>query len=240
MMARMTPLRTSLNTPLPTWPKERDLCRYQEFTKIDFIKDLSPGQTWIDIGCRTGKALSEFPPHYNLNLVGINAHKIQVRPGIQSLIASIPKDTSVLKKYKKKAHLVTDVHGAVSYCENPLEALIYEACLLAPRSKAAIITLEDRMGSPNVTIWKQIQHFFQSIMGQEITFKRFTSYTDNTKSPIKTLRITITGECCSSLNLHDLFLAARHSIGQMKKKKVIAESIDKSAQVWRVLYKKEK
>jgi hypothetical protein len=233
-------VHTSLNPTLPAWPKERDLQRYQEFTKIDFMKALSLGQTWIDIGCRTGKALSEFPQHYKLKLIGINAHKIQVRPGIHSLIASIPEDISILEKYRKKAHLVTDVHGAVSYCENPLQALIYEACLLAPNSKAAIITLEDRMGSPNTTIWKQIQRFFHSTMGQEINFQRFTSYTDNTKSPLKTLRITITGECCSPLSLQDLFLEAHRFMGQMKKKKVIAESTDQSAQVWRVLYKKEK
>ncbi len=56
--------------------------------------------------------------------------------------------------------MITNIHGAVSYYENPLEALIYEACLLKPDAKAMIVTLEDRMGYPTSTLWKKIQQFF--------------------------------------------------------------------------------
>ena len=43
---------------LPTWPNERDLACYAEFTKINFNQELAAGQLWIDIGSITGKTLS--------------------------------------------------------------------------------------------------------------------------------------------------------------------------------------
>jgi hypothetical protein len=159
-----------------------------------------------------------------------------VRSGIRSILAHIPEDMSVYMQYQKKADLITDIHGAVSYCENPLNALIYEACLLKPEVRAVIITLEERFGS--VITWKRIQQFFEKIMKQSIDFERFTTYSDNTKMPIKTLRIIIKGMYQSALDLNGLFAEAQKYIGLMKKVKVIAEPNDKSFQIWKVKYRK--
>ncbi len=223
-----------MKTKIPSWPQERTLSRYAEFTAIDFNNDLSHGEIWIDIGCRTGKALSETHKFYKAKLIGVNAHKIRVRSGIKAIFASIPDDIIVYKQYRKKANIVTDVHGAVSYCENPLEALIYEACLLKPDAKAVIVTLEGRMGNP--ATWKRIERFFKLIMQQKIEFKRFRSYTNHTKSPIRTLRITITGHCRARWGLKNLFMQARQYVGEMRKKKIIAQPLDKTFQIWQAVY----
>lgn len=223
-----------MKNKIPSWPEERDLARYEEFTKLDFTNDLSKDEIWIDIGCRTGKALSQTRKLYKAHLVGVNAHKIRVRAGIQSILATIPEDKVVYQQYRKKAKIVTDVHGAVSYGETPLEALIYEACLLKPHGKAVSIILERRI--KGVANWKKIERFFKLTMKQKIEFKRFRSYTNHTKSPLRTLRITISGHCQSTLSLAGLYLKARETVGQMKKTKVIAQPDDQSFQMWQVTY----
>ncbi len=225
---------------IPSWPKERDLACYELFTGLDFEKEILDDMAWIDIGCRTGKALSQIRKKSKAILLGVNAHPIRVRPGIISISATLPEDTDIYEKYKNKMDLVTDIHGAVSYCSNPLEALIYEACLLKHNAQAIIVTLEHRMGEPSSDVFKKIENFFKNTMNQTIEFQPFPSYSDNSKTLIHTMRITIKGKCHSTLSLNNLFLEARQYIGEMRKNKVISEAKDKSAQVWQILYRKNK
>jgi hypothetical protein len=220
---------------IPSWPNERDLNRYAEMTLIDFKNELAKDKVWIDIGCRTGKALSQIRKHFDAKLVGINAHKIRVRKGIESYYSLIPDDRRIYENYQQKADLVTDIYGSVSYSENPLEAMIYAACLLKPQAKAVFITLETRMGN-----LQKIKNFFHTVMKQEIKFQRFTTYSDNTKTPIKTLRVTILGHCRSRINLEGLFKKAQRDVGIMKKAKMIWQSADLSAEQWRVIFVPEK
>lgn len=70
-------IQTKIRTE-PTWPRERDLATYAKYTCIDFEVELSHEKTWIDIGCRTGKAMSETQKLYPARLVGVNAHEIDV------------------------------------------------------------------------------------------------------------------------------------------------------------------
>lgn len=231
-------LANKSNHKMPSWPKERDLSTYSKYAAIDFEKVLSSGKIWIDVGCRTGKALSQTRKLYKAQLVGINTHAIKVRSGVQSIQAHIPEDISVYKKYQKKADLVTDVYGAVSYCENPLNALIYEACLLTSEATAVIVTLEERF--EGATTLRCIQQFFKKIMKQSIGFERFITYSDNTKTPIKTLRISIKGMYQSEMILNDLFFEAQKYVGSMKKIKVVAEPSDKSFTIWQVRYSKNR
>lgn len=226
-----------IETMIPSWPKERDLARYVEFTNINFDTDLAANEIWIDIGCRTGKALDEARHKYHAKLIGINAHKIEVLPGSQSIYTVIPNDISVYTAYRNKAKLVTDIHGAVSYCENPLEALIYEACLLKENAKAVIVTMEKRMYTPHQNILEQITRFFNEVMKKKIIFEPFTSYSDNTKTPIKTIRITITNDApVNNLSLEELFAQAQKTIGKMGKNQIIAQATDGSAKIWQVIY----
>ncbi|MCX6957134.1 MAG: hypothetical protein NT164_01135 [Verrucomicrobiae bacterium] len=220
----------------PTWPNERDLARYAELTQLDFDDCLAKGTTWIDVGCRTGKALSQMFKKKKIVPVGVNAHQMKVRSGIHSVFAALPEDSSVYQQYQRGADLVTDIYGAVAYADNPLNVLIYEACLLKGKAQAVIITLEEKIISIDQEIFQQLKSFFKTVMGQSIKFKKFTTYSDNTKSPIKTLRITIQGSCHSNLNLQDLFNEGKKHIGMARKTKVLYQSRDATAQIWQVVY----
>lgn len=221
---------------IPTWPRERDLATYTKYTGIHFVLELSTGKTWIDIGCRTGKAMSETKKFCKAHLIGVNAHQIQVLPGIKPILANIPQDRSVYKKFSKKTDLLTDVYGAVTYDNDPIAALIYEACLLKPGGKAVIISLEAKLG--NKVNRQDIQHFFETVMGQNIEFKRFRTYSDNSKTPLNSLRITITGDGHSKYSLEILFLKARQMIGMPKKIRLLYRPADHSVELWKIVYKK--
>jgi hypothetical protein len=75
--------------------------RMLKYTCIDFNLELSNGKTWIDIGCRTGKAMRETKRLYKARLIGVNAHRIKTFAGIESIFAEIPQDFSVYKKFRK-------------------------------------------------------------------------------------------------------------------------------------------
>lgn len=221
---------------IPTWPRERDLATYSKYTSINFDIELSKGKTWLDVGCRTGKAMSETKELYKARLIGVNAHHIEVLPGIESIYAEIPQDRSVYQNYRKKIDLLTDVYGAFSYDNDPIAALIYEACLLKPGGKAVIITLEAKLG--NRVNRQELQHFFKNILGQDLTFKRFRTYSDNSRTPLNSLRITIRGSCHSKDTLEALLLQAQQAIGKPKKVKLIYCPPDQSAEIWKIVYKK--
>ena len=221
---------------IPTWPRERDLATYTKYTCINFDLELSNGKTWIDIGCRTGKAMSESKRLCKARLIGINAHQIKVLTGIKSIFADIPQDRSVYKNYRKKTDLLTDVYGAFSYDNDPIAALIYEACLLKPGGKAVIISLEAKLG--NKVNRQDMLVFFETVMGQNLQFKRFRTYSDNSKTPLNSLRIIITGDCRSKLKLEALLLKARQMIGEPKKIKLLYSPPDHSVELWKIVYKK--
>ncbi len=221
-------------TTIPTWPRERDLATYTRYMAIDFSQELSDASTWLDVGCRTGKALHDFKSQSTAKLIGVNAHQIDVLPGIEPIFAEIPKDRSIYNRYRNKIDLVTDVYGAFTYDNDPLAVLIYEACLLKPKAKAVIISLEPKLG--NRQNRQDIEAFFESVMGQKITFKRFRTYTDNRKLPLNSLRITITGGCRSPLELDTLLLLAQERIGIAKKVRIAYAPQDKSCEAWKIIY----
>ena len=191
---------------IPTWPRERDLATYVKYTCIHFDLELSHGKTWIDIGCRTGKAMSETKRLCKARLIGVNAHQIKVLAGIESVFAEIPQDRSVYKNFRKQADFLTDVYGAFTYDNDPLAVLIYEASLLQVDGKAVIISLEAKLGNRGNR--QDIQYFFETVMGQNVKFKRFRTYSDNSETPLNSLRLTITGGCHSKYSLETLFLKA--------------------------------
>lgn len=223
-------------TPIPSWPAERGLEKYARYTCIDFDQELFQGKTWIDIGCRTGIALNATRQKYQAHLIGVNAHPIKVLPGIESIYAVIPNDRSVYTKYQSSADLLTDIYGAVSYENDPLAALIYEGLLLKRGGKAVIITLEAKLG--NRKNQSEMSHFFETVMGQQLSFKRFRHYSDNSKRVISSLRITIQGHSTSKCTLDTLLLKAQKALGLPKLEKVIYTPSDGSVDMWKIVYKK--
>lgn len=223
---------------IPTWPRERDLATYTRYSAIDFASLLTDGKTWIDIGCRTGKALHDSKAFCTAKLLGINAHQIEVLPGIEAIFTAIPKDLFVLNNYRAKADLLTDVYGAFTYDNDPIAVLIYEALLLKPNATAVIISLEPKFG--NRVNRHDLQLFFDAVMGQTINIRRFRTYTDNTKRPLNSLRITITGSCQAKCTLDKLLEMARDLVGEPKKVRIAYRPQDQSCEVWKILYKKRK
>lgn len=221
---------------IPTWPRERDLTIYSKYTCIDFHKELSAGRTWIDIGCRTGKAMQETRKLYKARLIGVNAHEIEVLSGIESVFAEIPLNRSLFNNFKKSAHLLTDVYGAFTYDNDPIAALIYETCLLQSQGKAVIISLEAKFG--NRINREALQAFFNTYLKRTLTFRRFRTYSDNSRTPLNSLRITISGQGCSEYDLEDLFFKARQLIGEPKKTRVLYRPPDHSVEIWKIVYKR--
>jgi hypothetical protein len=220
---------------IPAWPAERGLDKYARYTCIDFDRELSHGKTWIDIGCRTGIALNATRQKYQAHLIGVNAHPIKVLPGIEAIQAVIPHDRSLYSNYQGSADLLTDIYGAVSYENDPLAAMIYEALLLKQGGKAVIITLEAKLGN------RKNQHdmvcFFETVMGQKLSFKRYRHYSDNTKRVISSLRITIQGNYTSKSSLDTLLTKAQKAIGLPNMEKVIYTPPDDSVNMWKIVYK---
>lgn len=224
-------------TSIPAWPAERGLEKYARYTCIDFDQELFHGKTWIDIGCRTGIALNATRQKYQARLIGVNAHSIEVLPGIESIYAVIPHDRSVYTKFQRSADLLTDIYGAVSYENDPFAAMIYEALLLKRGGKAVIICLEAKLG--NRKNQSDMSHFFETVMGQQLSFKRFRHYSDNSKRVISSLRITIQGHCTSKCTLDILLLKAQKELGLPKLEKVIYTPPDGSVDMWKIVYRKE-
>ena len=74
---------------VPSWPAERDLDCYEDFigTSLDLV--FKNGATWIDIGCRSGKALVDSKNRFSsTTLVGVNAHPAKVRKGFEIVLFS--------------------------------------------------------------------------------------------------------------------------------------------------------
>ena len=226
------------NSKIPTWPRERDLATYAKYTCIKFDLELSNEKIWIDIGCRTGKALSETKKFCKAHLIGVNAHQIKVLTGIESIFAEIPRDRSVYRNFRGKIDLLTDIYGAFTYDNDPISALIYEACLLKPGGKAVIISLEAKLG--NKVNRQDLQYFFETILGQNLTFKRFRTFSDNSKTPLNSLRITIIGDCHSKCSLDSLLLKAHQMIGEPKKIRLIYRPPDHSTELWKIVYMKSR
>ncbi len=219
---------------IPSWPKERDLKTYGQYTRINFNENFT-AKIWMDIGCRTGKALSQSRKFFQAKLIGVNAHKIPVRNGIQAILAEIPKDLTIYKSFRQKIDLVTDIYAAVSYAEDPLDAMIYEASLLKTDGKCVIVTLQGRIKGP--AAWKRIKTFLDQQMNISVSLKSFITYSDKRRSPIKTLRITLNKQKKANPSLQNLFAQARIYVGEMTKDKILWEATDKSAKIWMVKYK---
>ncbi len=111
--------------------------------------------------------------------------------------------------------------------------MIYEASLLKPNGKCVIVTLQERIKGP--TAWKK--NFLDQQMNISVSLKSFITYSDNSRSPIKTLRITLNKQKKVNLSLQNLFAKARIYVGEMTKDKILWEATDKSAEIWMVKYK---
>ena len=73
-------------------------------------------------------------------------------------------------------------------------------------------------------------------MNLKISLKKFTTYSDRHKTPIKTLRITISKHDSFKFNLYQLIQFAKKEIGEKQKVICLWRSPDKKAEIWAVQY----
>lgn len=235
----------------PRWNHWRGLSQYNSLTNLHIPSQMARGGTWIDVGCGSGRAMWELAAQSHgipgLLLVGVNLHPYQVPAPIQHLLADIPSDPVVHERHRGQAKLVTDVYGAVSYGETPLETLIYEASLLGPEGTAVVFTEGERFGSPGA--WKKIERFFNETSGQKVKFE--DAEPENYRHPLdnfdsrpnhawykpwsKCLRITITGQG-SAKSLSQMTALARERIGPPRQGEILFRTGDGKGEIRRVDY----
>lgn len=221
----------------PNWPNNRNLARYNELTGIDIAGELAGGDVWIDVGAgKTAKPMAEMTGK-NLKLVAVGAHRMDLPDGIEEVSARIPESSSVMSAFQRRARLVTDVFGAVSYSPNPADVLIYEALLLKPGARAVVFTQADKLGSCGT--WDNIRYFFAEYLNQSIEFSLVENFADANKRCELGLRIHIKANSQEILECYDqLFERSRKEIGAPKIGMTLWRSKDDLVEIKRVDYEK--
>lgn len=202
----------------PDWPDQRPLHRYNELIKANRRMEpsiqnlLGRGGIWFDLGGGKGAAITDLKMrNVERALAGIHwypeADAFGVHPGkkrstyeisrippkIFNFYAEIPNNLFTWGIYMKRVTLGTDIYGPVSYCENPLDCLIYEAGLLRDsKSVLFAITEVSRFGAVNT--WGNIERFFNNYSGQHVEFRTFLTRRDSDGKREESLRIKIQGE----------------------------------------------
>src|ERR1700734_3060579 len=107
----------------PMWPKERDLSRYNTLVGFEIQKLLKPGGLWIDIGVgKNAKPMRPLIGRPSVVLKAISPHYRTLPTGIALTTGHVPEHVDFLAENRGHARLVTDIFGAVSYCDDPVQA----------------------------------------------------------------------------------------------------------------------
>jgi hypothetical protein len=223
----------------PQWPKERNLARYDALAGFKIQKYLSRGGLWIDIG--VGKGARPMRPLLRkpgVKLKAISPHHRSLPAGISLTIGQVPEHTGFLAENRGRARLVTDVFGALSYCDDPVQSLIYGALLLRTNGVFVAFTELRRLG--NLETWDRITQFFHRRLNQDISFQTVFVLGDSSGLYSTYLRVCIQGKATPERSLSNLFKQARHAIGAPRRTHPLWESSDKSAKIWRVDYSGER
>ena len=133
--------------PEPLWPPERDITRYAELLGFDPRDRLSSDSTWLDIGCRSGRALAAAATCAG-RVIGLNDREIATRPGVEARVATLPQDHAELAELRGACRLITDIYGAFAYADDPVVVLAHELALLAPGGRLAAVFLPAKFPRP--------------------------------------------------------------------------------------------
>ena len=220
----------------PDWPNERDLARYSELCGVDIGTFLSGGGHWIDVGPgKTARAQRALLGVAGVSLTAIGPHTRAFPPGIRFVRGSVPEDPDFLADAARTARLVTDVYGAVSYAGDPLDALLYEALLLADDGVLVAFTELERFGEADA--WARVVDFFRVGLGQAAQFERVSIIGDAVPRPFVCLRVTVRGGPAGGADrLAALRDEAARRVGAARPGAVLWSSDDGLAQIRRVDY----
>jgi len=223
----------------PGWPKQRNLDRYNLLVGGDIEAILKEGGLWIDIG--PGEEADPMRPlvgRPGVTLKAIGPHLRRFPDEIAFTNGMVPEDTAFLAENRGKARLVTDIFGAVSYCDNPVHALIYEALLLGESGMCVAFTELERFG--DLGAWGRITEYFRTRLEQEITFQSVSVFGDASRRFSTELRIRCDCKRPSEAQLNELLLAADRDIGVPRPGERLWISSDNTAEIRRVEYISQK
>ncbi len=218
----------------PPWPKERDLARYNALVGFEIQEHLRGGGLWIDIG--VGKGARPMRPligQPGVTLKAISPHYRALPTGISLTTGHVPEHVGFLAGNRGRGRLVTDIFGAVSYCDDPIQALIYGALLLRADGVFVAFTELRRLG--DLETWDRTTEFFHDRLHQDITFQTVFVLGDSSGKFSTCLRIRIQGKS-SPTALSNIFKGARRAIGIPQRGEPLWISSDKSAKIWRTDY----
>jgi hypothetical protein len=219
----------------PSWPKQRNLDRYNMLVGDNIETILKNGGLWIDVG--PGADADPMRPlvgRPGVVLKAIGPHPRQFPDGIAFTNGLVPQNIDFLNENQRNARLVTDIFGAVSYSANPVHALIYEGLLLAKNGICAAFTELERFG--DLKTWGKITEFFRTRLDQAISFQSVSVFGDASRRFSTELRIRCDCKRPAEGHLNDLFVAADRDIGVPQPGARLWISPDKSAEIRRVEY----
>jgi hypothetical protein len=228
-------MKRNATPPEPPWPKERNLARYNALVGFKIQNYLRDGGLWIDVGVgQDARPMRPLIGRPGVTLKAISPHFRKLPAAISLTTGTIPEHTGFLAENRGRAQLVTDVFGAVSYCDDPLQALIYGALLLRPGGTLVAFTELRRVG--DLDTWDRITEFFNSRMQQTITFETVFAWGDSSKHFSTYLRISIQGAPRRTLSFPRLLQASRRMLGKPRRGKLLWVASDRSAKIWRANY----
>ena len=193
------------------------------------------GGVWIDVG--VGKDALPMRPligRPGIKLKGLSPHHRKLPKGITLIIGQVPEDTDLLPENRGRSRLVTDIFGAVSYCDDPVQSLIYEALLLNEGGIFIAFTELYRLG--DIDTWDRITAFFHERLRQSISFQTVYSWGDSLKRYSTYLRIRVEGKSKTKAALPNIFKRARLAIGMPQRREPLWTSPDRKAKIWRMRY----
>ncbi len=223
------------NSSEPTWPTGRSVERYNLLLGIDLAALLAEGGLWIEIGPGTNALpMLPFVGRKDVSLTAIGPHPRSLPEGIQFAQGMVPEDKTFFATNRARARLVTDVYGAVSYCKDPVQALIFGSLLLARGGVFLAFTELYRFGDlPN---WERITEFFRIKLRQVLSFETISVRGDASKTYSTCLRVRVQGPSLKSKCLDEIFDEAARSVGIPVPTRTLWTAEDRSASISRVDY----
>ncbi len=184
---RQDPAMTAA-APIPPWPPERGLDRYEDLLGFSVRTALPVPATWLDVGCRSGRALADHTGG-DVRRVGVNDRITAVLDGIEPLLAHLPDDVSALAPLQGQCDLITDIYGAFAYADRPIDVLLCELELLRPGGRLALVLLPAKFAE--LDFIDRLHTFVEATCGQAMHAAVVTNRADINDKPIQILRIWI-------------------------------------------------
>ena len=198
------------------------------FDPLDYLR---PEDVYYDSGagktCQVVGEVKRAMPSVHAIAIGMHTPET-IPPGVVYIPATLPHDCPNLEKIKK-ARLITDIFGAVSFAElknertgehepAALETLIRLAGQLAPDGKLVVCTERDRFGDTHAQA--RIAAFFKDQMGLKCTFEEYEHLAEDRQKNEKQLRVVIE----SDRDFEHLVRASEEIVGVPRSGRTLWES----------------